>query len=402
MTANIQNRTLYISDNLPILRGINSECIDLIYLDPPFNTGKQWKAPIGSPAEGAEFKDIWTDEDIEKEWIGIIAEENQDLWNLIQATEQIHSKPMRIYLTAMTVRLFECHRVLKDTGSIYLHCDPTASHYLKVVMDNIFGKNNFRNEIIWKRTHAHSNSKKYGSIHDTILYYSKSQKTIWNPIYTKHDQEYIKKFYHHQDEKGYYRTVTLTAPGTTKHGESGQPWRNIDPKNRSWSAPRRESCPNHVKLPDNYESLSVHKKLDVLDNNQLIYFPQSGKIPQFKRYLSTSKGRKLQDIITDINPLQAKSKERTGYPTQKPLALLERIIQSSSNEGDIILDPFCGCATACAAAEKLKREWIGIDISQSAEFITEYRLRTEVNPNQPEFWGRQKNDNNNSTTNPNR
>ena len=178
---NVKNRTLFIADNLDIMRGMDSETVDLIYLDPPFNTKKQYKAPIGSAAEGAEFKDIWTDDDIQHQWHGEVAETNQDLYQIIQASEHVYDTSMKIYLMAMAVRLFEMRRLLKDTGSIYLHCDPTASHYLKLVMDSLFGKENFRAEIVWKRHSAH-NDKVFGSIHEIILCYSQHKIEISDKI----------------------------------------------------------------------------------------------------------------------------------------------------------------------------------------------------------------------------
>ena len=283
---------------------------------------------------------------------------------------------MKAYLIMMGIRMLEMRRVLKDTGSIYLHCDPTASHYLKIVMDSLFGTENFRNEVVWQRTNAHNDGKQYGRVHDVIMFYSKSGKTTWNPVYIEHDPDYIKKFYRHEDERGLYQVGGLSAPGITQEGESGKSWRGVNPSDvgRHWSAPRRESCPKDVKLPENYESLSVHEKLDALDANGLIYFPPRGRVPRFKQYLSTSKGRRIHDIITDIKSIASQSKERTGYPTQKPLALLERIIKASSNENDVVLDPFCGCATTCIAAEALQRQWIGIDLSPKAVELVKMRL----------------------------
>ena len=180
---NFQNRTLFIADNLDIMRGMDDETVDLIYLDPPFNTKKNFKAPIGSPAEGAEFKDIWTDEDIKFEWHGEIAEQNEELYQIIRASESVYDRSMRIYLTAMAVRLFEMRRILKSTGSIYLHCDPTVSHYLKLVMDSLFGKANFRNEIAWCYKRWPSKQTNFQKMHDVILRYAKSKDVIWNQLY---------------------------------------------------------------------------------------------------------------------------------------------------------------------------------------------------------------------------
>ena len=304
---NVQNRTLFIADNLDIMRGMDSEIVDLIYLDPPFNTKKQYKAPIGSPAEGAQFKDIWTDDDIKQEWHGQIASKHEGLYKIIESAEVVYDKSMRIYLTAMAVRLFEMQRILKPTGSIYLHCDPTASHYLKLVMDSLFGKENFRNEVVWHYRRWTAASRQFQKMHDVMLFYSKTSQYV----FTKPLQDYAHKEY-----------IEDTVRGI------------IDGK--------------LVRLKDEEGNYIKRKK--------------------------QNKGVLMHDVWEDINFIAPTAKERTGYPTQKPLALLERIIKASSNENDIVLDPFCGCATACVAAEKLQRQWIGIDISPSAEVITKLRL----------------------------
>ena len=259
------------------------------------------------------------------------------------------------------------HRILKNTGSLYLHCDPSASHYLKIILDAIFGASNFRNEIVWQRTSAHNDGNRFGRVHDIILSYSKNPQPLWNPVYTEHDPEYVKKFYRHEDERGRYQVDNLTGAGTTQ-GESGQSWRGVDPTavGRHWAIPHRNSWPEEVQPPENYESLSVQERLDALDANGLIYWPPTGRVPRFKRYLSTSKGRRVHDVITDINPLSGQSKERTGYPTQKPVELYKRIVAASSNEGDLVLDPFCGCGTTLMASEALNRHWIGIDLTYLA------------------------------------
>lgn len=376
---NVQNRTIFSHDNLPVLRGIDSESIDLIYLDPPFNSNRNYAAPIGSDAAGAAFKDTWTLSDVDNAWHGEIADREPALYQAIHAAELTHGKGMKSYLIMMAVRLLEMKRVLKKTGSIYLHCDPTASHYLKTLMDAVFGRKNFRNEVVWQRTNAHNDSNRFGRVHDIILSYNNGQKAVWNPIYTEHNPEYVEKFYRYRDERGRYRVGDLTAAGVSQ-GESGQSWRGVDPTNvgRHWSVPKKQAWPEDVQPPENYEDLSVQERLDTLDTNGLIYWPPRGRVPGFKRYLSTSKGRRVHDVITDINPLSGKSKERVGYPTQKPVALLERIIKASSNKEDIVLDPFCGCATTCVAAERLQRHWIGIDISPKAVDLVRVRLEKEV------------------------
>ena len=209
---NVQNRTLFIADNLDIMRGIDSETVDLIYLDPPFNTKRQYKAPIGSPAEGAEFKDIWTDEDVRDGWYSEIAEAYPHIHQIIQAAEHTYDHSMMIYLMAMGIRLIEMHRILKQTGSIYLHCDPTASHYLKLIMDDLFGKENFRNEIVWKRrVDTHNLSTKHmGRNHDVVFFYVKSSKSLYHLQYTEYDSEYIQSHYKYEDTKGLYRLLPCT------------------------------------------------------------------------------------------------------------------------------------------------------------------------------------------------
>lgn len=374
---NVKNRTLFIADNLEIMRGIDSEMIDLIYLDPPFNTNKQHKAPIGSRAEGAEFKDIWTDEDIKHEWHGEIAEQHQQVYQIIQASETLYDKTMKIYLMAMAVRLFEMKRILKPTGSIYLHCDSTASHYLKLIMDSLFGKKAFRAEIIWQRHNAH-NDKLFGQIHDTIFCYSYGDKSIPDDVRMPLSKKRLKNF-HHSDPRGKYAIGDLTG-SETRNGESGHPWRDFNPttQQRHWAVPRTGKYAEYIEANfiANYCSIkSIHERLDILDKNGFIHWNREG-IPQLKRYLMPDAGQPPQSMWTDIPPV--KKPEKTGYPTQKPLKLLQRIIKASSNEGNMVLDPFCGCATACVAAEQLGRQWIGIDISDDAEVITKIRLQEEV------------------------
>lgn len=369
---------LYFGDNLEILRELDDERVHLICTDPPFNSGRDYNAFIGdSLAQKKAFTDTWTwdttaqDTRADTEHRAYTSDPYKALDNCLKGYDLVlqnavsgNSGAMRAYLAFMGPRLAEMHRVLTPTGSIYLHCDPTASHYLKGIMDAVFGVDNFRNEIIWQRTNAHNDGKQYGRVHDTILFYSKSSKNVWNPIYMAHDPEYVKKAYRYQDERGLYQIASLNAPGI-RYGESGQPWRDINPSEvgRHWSTPRREAWPEDIQPPQNYESLSVHQKLDILDAKGLVYWPPKGNVPRFKRYLSTSKGSRVHDIITDINPLASGSKERLGYPTQKPRELYERLITASSNEGDIVLDPFCGCGTTIDAAHTLKRQWMGIDIT---------------------------------------
>jgi site-specific DNA-methyltransferase (adenine-specific) len=257
----------------------------------------------------------------------------------------------------MGVRLVELHRVLKPTGSLYLHCDPTASHYLKILLDAVFGKENFRNEVIWKRTSAHSSAKRWGPVHDTILFTSKTKDFRWNKITQEYDDIYLNAFFTHEDPDGRrWRRADLTGAGV-RNGASGLPWRGIDvsAKGRHWAVPIDQ--------------------LDALDAQGRIHWPaKKGGVPQRKKYLDELKGMPVQDIITDIKPIHNVGEERMGYPTQKPVALLERILSASSNPGDVVLDPFCGCGTTVHAAQKLDRKWIGIDITHLAIGLIETRL----------------------------
>ena len=310
---------------------------------------------MGSAAAGAAFKDTWTLSDLDVAWMGLIADEQPAMYQVLQAAGMTHGKGMQSYLCMMAVRLLEMRRILKDTGSIYLHCDPTAGHYLKLLMDSIYGQANFRSEIIWKRSHGHNSAKRYGPVHDTLLFYSKTDKYLWTDARLPYDDAYVAQYFKFDDNdgRGRYWTGDLTGSGT-RNGATGEVWRGFDPtqKGRHWMYP-----------PD---------VLDQMDADSRIYWPRTAIAwPKLKRYLAEAKGLPLQDIFDDIYALQTmggNKRERVGYPTQKPLALLERIIKASSNEGDVVLDPFCGCATACVAAENLGRRWIGIDISPKLGF----------------------------------
>ena len=365
------------------MRGMADESIDLIYLDPPFNSKHDYAAPIGSKAAGAAFKDTWTLDDIDVAWWGEIADTNPSLYKVLEATRETAGKSMMSYLIYMAVRIMEMHRIMKDTGSLYLHCDPTASHYLKTVLDSVFGIENFLADITWRRTFAH-NDKMFGAIHDHILYYSKDGCCTKNidavkiPMTTKTNPEYSK-----EDEHGPYRGIVLTGPRIAS-GESGRPWRGYDPaqSGRCWSVPRTGKYAEWIekKFIPGYRSIdNIHKRLDLLDECGLILWPKKqGGVPSLKRYMTKDSGTLPGDVWTDVNPVSSGAKERLGYPTQKPLALLERIIKASSNEGDTVLDPFCGCATACSAAEKLDRRWIGIDVSPKAYELVKDRLVREA------------------------
>jgi len=378
---------LYYGDNLVRMQQMPKKSVDLIYLDPPFSSQKNYNLlyrnmtgkPV--PEQVDAFCDTW-ELDAEKEELAknmpILMREYgvQDyyieFWRLwIQALRNTQPH-LLAYLIYMVQRLLHMKVILKDTGSIYLHCDPTASHYIKVMMDGIFGHENFRNEVIWRRTGAHGRAKRWGPIHDTILFYTKSNRYTWNRVLEEYDESYIKNFYKLKDGHGRYQTVSLDGPGT-RQGDSGKPWRSIDPteKERHWELPPDRSLPKWFYFPVGYSKMTIQDRLDVLDAAGLIAWPARGKVPRYKRYLSISKGNAVQDIIPDIRPVGSQSKERLGYPTQKPVALLERIIKVSSNEGDTVFDPFCGCGTTIYAAEQTKRQWIGCDIAiLSVQLIT--------------------------------
>ena len=373
---------LYLGDNLDILRRyVPNESVDLIYLDPPFNSNAtynilfQEKSGENSAAQITAFEDTWHwGQESEYAYQEIVRGSSKQLSDLIQAFRMfLGQNDMMAYLVMMAERLVELHRVLKPTGSIYLHCDPTASHYLKLLMDAVFGLENFRNEITWKRTHAHSGGRRYGPVHDTLLYYSKSNQYVWNSQYIEYSEEYKESFFRFTETDGRrYRATILTGSGT-RTGSSGKPWRGIDPT----QAGRHWAIPGYARpLLGNEHIPDIQTALDKLDTIGRILWPNKlGGIPSFKQYLDDMQGVKLQDMWNDIPPISSQAKERLGYPTQKPEPLLERIIQSSSNENDIVLDPFCGCGTAIAVAEKLHRRWIGIDITHLAITLMRHRLQ---------------------------
>ncbi len=304
MQHNIKNRTIFCKDNLDILQGMDSNTIDLIYLDPPFNKKKQFTAPIGSSAEGASFKDWFRLEDVKEEWVESIQQDNENLHNFLLGIKNIDGRHSYnfCYVTYMAIRLIECHRILKHTGSLYLHCDPTMSHYLKIALDCIFGANSFKNEIVWCYKENETATKYFPRKHDIIFFYTK------NPSY-----------------------------------------------------------PFNIQTGD-FTEAQLKRYNHIIDGER--YANMKGKMRKLKA------GAKVRDWWDDI-PI-AQQSERTGYPTQKPLSLLHRVIKASSNEEDIVLDPFCGCATTCVAAEQLQRQWIGIDISVKAYDLVRSRLEKEV------------------------
>ena len=358
-------------------------CVDLIYLDPPFNSNQDYAAPVGSQAAGAAFKDTWTLSDLDVAWLGLVADQHPAVYQLLTAAGLTHGKGMQAYLCMMAVRLLEMRRVLKDTGSIYLHCDDAAGHYLKLLMDSVFGASNYRNHLVWRRATAHNDRYNYGRIVEHILYYGKTERPIWNweAAHTPKTQEDLKKAYPKNERTfGPVRSENLTGPNV-RYGESGAPWHGYDvsARGRHWAPPRAGHYAEYIEqhfIPDYRSIEGTHARLDALDAAGLIHHPKRGKWPGLKRYAAADRGYSPQNLIlapigfTNFN----KGTEWVGYPTQKPLALLERIIAASSNEGDVVLDPFCGCATTLIAAEKLGRQWAGIDLSEKAVDLVKLRL----------------------------
>lgn len=356
--------TLYYGDNLEVLRAFPSECVDLVYLDPPFNSNRSYnvlfKETRGVEAEAQieAFEDSWHWTTHTAETYDEVAARGDDVGRLLRAfVEALGHNDVTAYLTMMAPRLIELRRVMKPTASIYLHCDPTASHYLKVLMDAVFGPERFLSEIVWKRTSAHSSAHRPGPVHDTLLLYGRGDQHVWNAIHQPYDDSYVDAFFTHRDSDGRrWRRRDPTGAGI-RHGETGLPWRDIDvtSKGRHWA----------------YR----HADLDKMDARGEIHWPAKVEgMPQIKVYLDTQPGVPLQDVWTDLPPLHNLAQERLGYPTQKPEALLERVITASSNPSDIVLDPFCGCGTATVAAHRLGRQWIGIDVTYLAVDLMRQRL----------------------------
>lgn len=357
---------LYYGDNLDILRRyVKDESVDLVYLDPPFNSNATYNVLFAEQSgERAEaqiraFEDTWQWDQADARGYQETVEHGGRVADALRGFRTLlGDSNMMAYLAMMAPRLVELRRVLKPTGSIYLHCDPTASHYLKILLDSVFTPQNFVNEIVWKRTTAHSSAKKFSPVHDVVLYFSKSSVRTWNAPRLDYADEYLDKYYRFDDGDGrlYWRD-NLCAAGV-RNGRSGLPWHGIDPGAKGM----------HWKF--------TIDSLDKLDAEGRIYWPPGGTMPQYKRYRDELKGKAVADLWDDIDRINPVGLERLGYPTQKPEALLDRIISASSNEGDLVLDPFCGCGTAIASAQRLRRRWIGIDITHLAIGLIKHRLLT--------------------------
>lgn len=378
---NFKSGTVWVGDNLPVLRGMNSDCVDLIYLDPPFKSDRNYEAPIGSEAAGAAFKDMWTLDDIDVHEHGELAERNPAAYSVIEAARHTDGKGMMAYLIYMAVRLIEMHRILKPTGSIYLHCDDTAGHYLKLLMDGLFGSAHFKNEIVWKRTSGKGlNPTRYMRNVDYILFYAKSEKRTWNQQYLPYNEDHTKNW---KNDPLLGKWTPADLSGGKGGSKSAYEEFNgaFPPAGRAWAPPKREKFPSIIPIPENYEIMNPLEKCKTLDTHNMIHWSKSGK-PYYKKFKSTLKGIYCSSLIEDIPPV--KGKESTNYPTQKPVKLLERIILSSSNQGDLVLDPFCGCATALVAADRLQRQWAGIDLSPLAVKLVNERIIKDRGP----LWGK--------------
>jgi site-specific DNA-methyltransferase (adenine-specific) len=358
-----ENR-LYYGDNLDVLRRhVKDESVDLVYLDPPFNSNANYNVLFAAKdghqaaAQIQAFEDTWRWDESAARQFAETVEAGGKVADVLLAFERfLSTSDMLAYLAMMSPRLIELRRILKPTGSLYLHCDPTASHYLKLLLDAVFGPTQFRNEIAWQRTSAHNDPNRYGRVHDTLLFYTKSNEFTWNPQFEAPDEAYFGAHDFERDSEGrVYRKRDLTAPG---HGTvSGQfDWKGKrPPAGRMWSYAR--------------------ENMEKLEGEGRIVYTKTG-MPRLKIYSDDLRGVSLQDVWARPELwLNAAAKERLGYPTQKPVALLERILATSTNPGDIVLDPFCGCGTTIEAAQKLDRLWIGIDITHLAISLIKVRLR---------------------------
>jgi len=397
---------LFYGDNLWVLReSVRDESVDLIYLDPPFNSQATYnilfQTPAGeaSEAQAAAFHDTWhwTDQ-TETTFDALMAGGTAVARILAALREFMGSSDMMAYLVNMAIRFNELWRVLKPTGNIFLHCDSTASHYLKILLDGVFGAENFRNEIIWRRTGANNSANRFGPIHQNILFYGKSADSTFNKTFGRYTKDYIRSYFTYEDDRGLYQAVSLTGPGI-RSGESGRAWRGSNPtaSGRHWQPASYVYAKYKELTGKELAPFPLLERLDKLDAAGLIHWgKKAGGQPRYKYYAADAPGVPHQDIWAcqpgtegcvldkpnecvdeDVRWLTANSRERLGYPTQKPLGLLRRIIMAGSNEGDLVLDPFCGCGTTIHAAHELHRKWIGIDITHYAVTIIEDRLKAQ-------------------------
>ena len=382
---NFSNRTLAIMDNLLFLRSLNNECVDLIAIDPPFAANETFtgrpRPPItdaeleeekelarthgaaSDEGRGTRVEDHWTwDDNVHPDWLSRIEDDYPPVFAVIRAVEACASENEAAYIAFMAVRLIECQRVLKPTGSIYLHCDSHANSYLRMLMDAVFGNDWYRNEIVWRRTSAHNDSRRFGKVTDSIMFYGAEPINV-DEIRVPLSDSYVDSFYKYRDDRGLYSVSDLTASGP-RRGESGQAWSGHVPGRRHWAAPKTGAYADWIEanVIPGYKSVDgIVDRLNALDDAGMIHRPEEGGVPRLKRYLEANPGQPPSNLWDDIRP--ASRGERTGYATQKPLELYERIIKASSRPGDVVLDIFAGCATTAVAAERLNRQWIACDMA---------------------------------------
>jgi DNA modification methylase len=367
--VNPEKNKLYYGDNLEVLqRYVKDDSVDLVYLDPPFNSRQDYNV-LFAEKDGSQsssqihaFEDTWEwNLDAQRSY-ELIVEQGGRVADALRAFKTfLFNSDMMAYLAMMAPRLVELRRVLKETGSIYLHCDPTASHYLKILMDAVFGPDHFRTEVIWKRTSSHGNvSASFGDVTDTILYFRRGDRPKWNQVYTPYSEDYIKSHFSQVDADGRrFTTSDLRNPGVRPNLHYA--YKGFKPHPNGWAVSK--------------------ERMEQYDRENRLVFPSNpdGRI-RLKRYLDDQPGEKVTNLWEDIPPINSQAQERLGYPTQKPEALLERIIKASSNEGDLVLDPFCGCGTTVQVAQRLNRRWIGIDITHLAIGLIKKRLSDAFGP----------------------
>ncbi|MFP5204033.1 MAG: site-specific DNA-methyltransferase [Acidobacteriota bacterium] len=365
---NPEKNKLYYGDNYEVLqRYVKDESVDLVYLDPPFNSRQDYNVLFAekdgsqSSSQIRAFEDTWEWNLDAQRSFEMIVEQGGRVADALRAFKTfLFNSDMMAYLAMMAPRLVELRRVLKQTGSIYLHCDPTASHYLKILMDAVFGPQFFRNEITWKRTTSHSDAKRFGSVHDTILFYAKGSSPQWQTQYQPHSSEYVQQYYRYSDPDGRrFMSGDLSGAGQGPERSFGDRGKLAPPNGRHWM----------------FDQAGIDKALA----EGRIFWTRNG-IPRLKNYLDENSGMPAQDVWVDVQALRSWHDELLGYPTQKPEALLERIIKASSNEGDLVLDPFCGCGTTVQVAQRLNRRWIGIDITHLAIGLIKKRLSDAFGP----------------------
>lgn len=355
-------REIWAGDNLEFLEGLEAGSVELVYMDPPFASSREYSANlsrirVGDIGSTVAFADVrWKEY---KSHLGAEGRQKIDAANsLIKVIADSGQPEMAGYLSMMLPRVAGSRRALSLTGSLYLHCDSSASHYLKLLLDIVFGADNFRSQIVWKRTHAHNGARRFGPVHDVILFYSRTSGYQWNQQRTAYEKSYVEKYYRSFDDNGPYQLITCTGPGDRQGTRAHYEWRGVFPP------------------PGRHWAWKVERMRELEREGRLVY--SSNGIPRFKRYLTEGSGVALQDVWTDINRLDAHSEERVGYETQKPVALLERIISSSSSQGDLVVDPFSGSGTTAVAAERLGRNWKTSDVSLLAASITLARTRQEA------------------------